>query len=309
MNLDQYGIETKPKALLSEYTSFRLGGPCRQMILCNDSDEFLAASEELQRAGESFMTIGAGSNLLVADSGIDANIIRFVSPEPEIEEEEDGIRVGAGTMLSDLCAHAIGGGCSNFGYCVGIPGTVGGAVAGNAGAFGRQIGDELISARVLDFDGRVKELDCDEMEFAYRDSILKHSRGILVSALFRLETGEADQIRKEAAEIMDFRRKRHPDWHSVPTAGSFFRNIEPSSAAERRQAAGWFLEEAGALEMRVGGAGVFERHANIIVKTAPECKTGDVIQLALQMQEAVDKRFGIMLKREVKIIGIDDEHI
>lgn len=303
---NRHGIESQAKALLSEHTSFRLGGPCRAMINCGTVEDFMAASEELQRAGESWLTIGAGSNLLVADSGIDANILRFVSPQPEIEEGQDGIRVGAGTMLSDLCAYAIEREYSNFTYCVGIPGTVGGAVAGNAGAFGRQIGDELIEARVLDFDGRVKTLDAEEMEFAYRDSILKHSQGILLSALFRAVPGQGDAIRKEAAETIAFRRKRHPDYHAVPTAGSFFRNIEPSSSAERRKAAGWFLEEVGALGMTVGGAGVFERHANIIVKKSPECKSSDVLQLAVQMQQAVQERFGIKLKREVKIIGIEE---
>jgi len=306
---DRHGIESQANALLSEYTTFRLGGPCRAMINCGCVADFLAASEELQQAGESWLTIGAGSNLVVADSGIDANIIRFVSPQAEIEEEQDGIRVGAGTLLSDLCAYAIERQYSNFTYCVGIPGTVGGAVAGNAGAFGRQIGDELIEARVLDFDGRVKILDAEEMEFAYRDSILKHSQGILLSALFRKLEGDGDAIRKEAAETIAFRRKRHPDYHAVPTAGSFFRNIEPSSAAERRKAAGWFLEEAGALDMQVGGAGVFERHANIIVKISPDCKSSDVVELALKMQEAVRERFGIKLRREVKIIGVEKPEI
>jgi UDP-N-acetylmuramate dehydrogenase len=311
MNLEllseEYGIEAKAQALLSDYTTFRLGGPCRAMIICQKAAELETLAAALREQGEGFIVIGEGSNLLVADRGIDALVVRFLSPEAEISAEEDGIRVGGGTLLSDLCTHAIGAHYANFTYCVGIPGTVGGALVGNAGAFGRQLGDELIEATVLDFDGRVKTLDADEMEFAYRDSVLKHSQAILLSALFAVEPGALDDIRAEAAEYMTIRKQRHPDYRAIPTAGSFFRNIEPSSAAERRQAAGWFLEQSGALDMSVGGAGVFERHANIIVKQSPECSSADVVQLAANMQAAVLDKFKIRLQREVTLLGDWDE--
>jgi len=254
-------------------------------------------------ACEVFLVIGEGSNLLVKDEGIDCFVLRYMNTEPEIELEGDCIRVGGGTLLSDLCEFTLARAYTNFVYCAGIPGTVGGAVAGNAGAFGRQLGDELIEAEVLDFDGRIKRLNAEEMEFAYRDSVLKHSEGILVSALFKIEKGVPEEIGRELKEIFSVRADRHPDYRRVPTAGSFFRNIEPSSAASRRQAAGWFLEQAGAGDMRVGGAAVFEKHANMIIKADPSCTAQDVFELARQMESAVREKFGFDLKREVRLIG------
>lgn len=301
---ERYGVEAIQSAAMRDYTTLKLGGPCRAMIFCGDSRSFADVARDLQAAGEPFLTVGAGSNLLVSDEGISEMVLRYVSRQPEISAVDDGIRVGAGTLLSDLCTYAIERDIENFTYCVGIPGTVGGAVAGNAGAFGRQIGDELISAEVLDYDGRIKTLVAPELEFAYRDSILKHSDGLLVDATFKTASGRSSDILEQAREFMRIRHERHPDYRAVPTAGSFFRNIEPSSAAERRRAAGWFLEQAGAYEMRFGGARVFEKHANIIIKDNPECRAADVLDLAAAMRAAVKQKFNIDLQREVKLVGV-----
>ena len=308
---EKYGVEAIQSAEMRDYTTLRLGGPCRAMIFCGDSQAFADVARDLQAAGEPFLTIGSGSNLLVSDQGITEMVLRYVSTQPEISAVEDGIRVGAGTLLSDLCTYAIERDIDNFTYCVGIPGTVGGAVAGNAGAFGRQIGDELLSAEVLDFDGKIKMLVAEELEFAYRDSILKHSDGLLLAATFKTTPGRSEEILHQAREFMQISRDRHPDYRAVPTAGSFFRNIEPSSAAERRQAAGWFLEQSGAYEMRFGGARVFEKHANIIINDSPDCSASDVLDLATAMHQAVKDKFGIDLQREVKVIGLwgDSEDI
>ena len=127
-------------------------------------------------------------------------------------------------------------------FCSGIPGTVGGAIAGNAGAFGRQIGDVVESLRLLEGNGRLREVGADELGFGYRSSILKETAGIVLDAVLKLKPEEIHIMEKERARIMDLRRSKHPDWQTMPCAGSIFRNIDPTSAAERRQAAGWSAE-------------------------------------------------------------------
>ena len=123
-----------------------------------------------------------------------------------------------------------------------------------------------------------------------------------MTAVLKLEAGDPAELGKQRDEILDLRRQKHPDWRKQPTAGSFFKNIEPTSSAERRQAAGWFLDQAGAKDMRVGGARVFEKHANIIV-AEDGCKARDVLELSRKMAESVKDKFGFDLVPEVRLIG------
>ena len=134
----------------------------------------------------------------------------------------------------------------------------------------------------------------ENLGFAYRHSRLQNERRNRGDRCSELETGDPVELGKQRDEILDLRRQKHPDWRKQPTAGSFFKNIEPTSAAERRQAAGWFLEQAGAKSMRVGGARVFEKHANIIV-TEGDCRAQDVLDLSRQMAAAVKAKFGFDL--------------
>ena len=135
-------------------------------------------------------------------------------------------------------------------------------------------------------------------------SVLRGGRDVVLAARFRLAK-DADPVLlgRERERILAWRRARHPDWRSVPCAGSFFRNVEPVSTAGRRQAAGWFLEQAGASSMRVGGAAVFPRHANILIKADPACTAQDVYDLSVRMAAAVRERFGLELVREVETVG------
>ena len=170
-------------------------------------------------------------------------------------------------------------------YTTGIPGTVGGAVVGNAGAWGKQVGDVLKSALILDDQGKTKTVGPDHFAFTYRHSRLKETNEIIVSATFTLTPGDPVKLAQERAEILKKRAEKHPA-HNQPCAGSFFRNIEPTSKAERRQASGWFLEEAGGKNLRVGGAYVFDKHANIIIK-GRNASAQDVHDLHLKMIDAV----------------------
>lgn len=285
-------------ACLRDFTTFRLGGPCRALHACRTADELCAALQSAPAA----LLIGGGSNLLVADDGVDAEVIRFASDTPDVRPVDGGLEVSGATMLDDLARIGVESGFEGLVCCSGIPGTVGGAIAGNAGAFGEQIGDVVASVTLADRCGQLRTVPAAALAFAYRRSNLSQQGGVVVAARLRLQVGDRAALAERRAEILALRAQKHPDWRITPTAGSFFKNIEPTSKAGRRQAAGWFLEQAGALALRVGGAHPFERHANIIVAD-PGTRAAEVVELARQMADAVRARFQLELEREVRLIG------
>jgi len=300
--LERAGIEVAPRAPLSELTTFRLGGPCRACWTCREPGQVALAVDELAGSGEPYVLIGGGSNLLVSDDGVDTWVIRYVSPVARIEREGLTLRVTAGTAVDALAQFCVEHELAGLEFLSGIPGTVGGAIAGNAGAFGRSVAEPLTRITLLDRGGRETAVPAADLGFAYRRSRLQESGEIVLSAIFHLKPGIRAELIAERERILARRRERHPDWRVTPTAGSFFRNVEPTSAAGARKAAGWFLERAGAQTLRVGGARVFEKHANIIV-AEPGCTARDVVLLSRQMAGVVARVFEIVLQPEVRFLG------
>ena len=295
-------LTIRENAALSEATTFRLGGPCPLFIDNPSADPLPALIKALNEKEMPFLVIGQGSNLVISDNGLDCAIIRFCSDTPDIKIDGNRITVSGDTLLENFARITVEQNLGDLSYCTGIPGTVGGGLAGNAGAFGRQIGDHLVSAEILDLDGDVQTVTRDELEFAYRHSKLKETGEIVLSAVFELPTEDPAILKAERERILEFRREHHPDWHATPCAGSVFRNVEASSAAERRKAAGYFLEEAGARTMKVGGARLYDKHANIIIG-GDGCTAQDVWQLSEQMKAAVQQKFDLELIREVRFLG------
>lgn len=295
-------MKTVFQALLKNYTTFQLGGPCRLLIECKTPGELAKAIIQLNKENLPFILIGGGSNLVISDSGLNLAVIRYASPEPLIERNGNEIIVSASTSLDDLALFCVQEGLAGLNYTTGIPGTVGGAVVGNAGAWGKQVGDVLKSAVILNEKGQSKEVDRAYFNFQYRHSNLKETNEIVSSVCFSLTEGNPASLAQERAEILKMRADKHPDLNKYPCAGSFFRNIEPTSKAERRQAAGWFLEQAGGKDLSSGGAQIFEKHANIIVK-GPNCTSQDVYDLHLKMIEIVKAKFNLELQREVRFVG------
>ena len=312
--LTAHGITVQPGLALAQCTTFQLGGPCPMVIHCQTPGQIQAAVRHLDQRGAPFLLLGGGSNVLVSDEGVSIPVIRYASPTPIIQREGEKITVSGSTNLDHLAAYAAENGLAGLSCANGIPGTVGGAIVGNAGAFGKQVSDHLHGVRLLSQDGVTGDLPAADLQFSYRQSRLKAAPGaangptreIVLTATFLLLDGDRAQLLQERQDILLERRAKHPDYTALPCAGSFFRNIEPSSKAERRQAAGWFLEQAGAKAMRENGATVFDRHANIIVKTGP-CSAADVYRLACRMQTAVREHFQIDLLREVLLVGRFDD--
>lgn len=296
-------ITVIPRAPLRAFTTFHLGGACRALVFCETAVQVGQAVECLAEADEPFLLIGGGSNLLVSDVGLDCVVIRFATQQFDVQCEGMDLIVGAGTPLDDVAHFAVRAGLDGLLFATGIPGTVGGAVAGNAGAFGEQMADRVLSLDLVGRDGRRREATRDDLDFSYRASSLQQTGDIVLAARLRLKRGDRPRLLSERRRILSLRREKHPDWRVLPTAGSFFKNIEPTSAAGRRQAAGWFLEQAGAKSMRVGGARVFEKHANIIVADPAGCRAADVRQLSQRMAAAVHEKFGLDLVPEVRLLG------
>ena len=290
-------------APMSRYTTFQLGGSCPALIDCSTASVLAEVAEVLAEAGIGFMVIGQGSNLLVSDGGIETIVLRYCAEgRPDVRLDGSRVRVSGNTLLDDLARLAIENGVGDVSFCSGIPGTVGGAIAGNAGAFGQQIGDVVESVRLMELDGSTREVASEELAFEYRSSALKQSGAVVLDAALKLKPCDRETMQKERERIMQLRRTKHPDWKTMPCAGSVFRNVEPTSAAERRQAAGWFLEQAGAKDFKVGGARLFEKHANIII-AEPDAKAMDVFRLSEQMIASVRQKFGFELVREIKLLG------
>jgi UDP-N-acetylmuramate dehydrogenase len=288
---------------LSNATTFRLGGPCPVFIDCPNVPSLLHAWPLLLRHGYAPRLIGGGSNLLISDAGLNEIVVRYVEHMPDFKREEHIVTVSAGTLLDDFVQQTAAWGLDGLVVCSGIPGTVGGAIAGNAGAFGQQLGDTLVDIRVIDRDGNVNIRMPDELGFSYRRSNLPDSGDVIVSARFALSPARITELQARREEILALRAAKHPNWRTIPTAGSFFKNIAPTSNADRRQAAGWYLEQAGAMTLRVGGARCFERHANIVI-VEPGGTANEVKTLTDRMAAAVKKKFGLVLEPEVKALGI-----
>ena len=290
------------KEWLTDFTTFRLGGACRELVTVADAKAVREILCGWNAAGIPWRVMGGGSNLLVADDGIPEAVLRISSELPDCRRETGCIAVSAGTALDALARFAAEEGLAGLGFASGIPGAVGGGVCGNAGAFGSQLGDVLDRVEVLTRKGEKTVLPRAALEFGYRCSSLQSSGDVVMRAWFRVVAGDQARLRAEREEILAARRAKHPDWRELPTAGSFFKNLPPETAGGRRRAAGKFLEEAGAKQMREGGAYVFEKHANIVI-AGPGAKALDVAKLTTLMAGAVKEKFGFALEPEVRFWG------
>ena len=296
-------ISILKNVFLSRYTTFQLGGPCRGLIHSQTPDQLQQAVLFSLKERVDFILIGGGSNIVVSDGGLNGYVLRYVSDAPLIGREGNDLIISGSTSLDALALFAAHDGLEGINYCSGIPGTVGGAVVGNAGAFGKQIGDVLTSAVLLKrATGEKFNVNGDYCQFTYRNSALKETQDIVLEIRLALKPTDSATLLTERESFLNTRREKHPNLETHPCAGSFFRNIEPTSKAEKRQAAGWFLEQAGAKSFSVGGAKIFDKHANIIVK-ADGCQAQDVFELSQKMAQAVKDKFGFELVREVRFVG------
>ena len=201
----------------------------------------------------------------------------------------------------DLVNFAADNSLQGLEFASGIWGSVGGAVFGNAGAYGGEIKDVLTEVLLVDKKGNMKTVSPEYCKFGYRESYLKETEEIVLSVKIRLQKGNKDELRARIDEILAIRASKHPVKQFC--AGSFFKNIEATSAATKNQAAAQYLEQAGAKNIAVGGAQVFERHANFIIKKSDTCVAQDVFDVSEKMRRVVLDAFNLSLSREVRLVG------
>ncbi|OGX05514.1 MAG: UDP-N-acetylenolpyruvoylglucosamine reductase [Omnitrophica WOR_2 bacterium GWA2_47_8] len=290
------------KAKLADFTTFRLGGACPKLISCETPEELEKVISQLKDETLPFILIGGGSNLVVSDQGLDCCVLRYVTDKPLLKREGNDVTVSGSTSLDALALFTIEQGLEGLQYTSGIPGTVGGAIVGNAGAFGKQVGDFLKSVILLSSKGERAKVGPENLGFSYRNSNLKERDAIVVSATFALKPGNKEKLLGERKDILNVRKEKHPDLSKEPCAGSFFRNIEPTSKAEKRQATGYFLEQAGGKDLKHGGAYIYSKHANIIIK-GKDCTSQDVLELSKKMAALAKEKFNLDLVREVRFVG------
>ncbi len=298
------GIEIKPNARLAEYTTFRVGGTCPAIIICRKPEQIIQAITALVNKGIEFIIIGGGSNILVSDKGIRQIVIQYLSSPSIIKKEGNELIISAGSILDDVCQFAAEKGLTGINFLSGIPGTIGGAIVGNAGAFGKQIGDAVKSVFVIDSSASCKTIYMDELKFGYRDSIFKKNNGlIIISVRLSLKAYDKKYLQEEREQILKLRMERHPDIKKTPCAGCFFKNIPTRNNESKKESAGKLIEKAGARKLDSGKAGLFEKHANIIINPDAKASAQEIFDLSEKIHGLVKEKFGIELIREVRLIG------
>ncbi len=282
---------------IAEHTSFRIGGPADYYVLPEDS-RTLASGIALCRQREiPFFILGNGTNLLVGDKGFRGVIFHLYKTMDSITcLEEDGVmyvRAGAGALLSKVGKVVAEKGYAGFEFATGIPGSVGGAIMMNAGAYDGEIGHFLEYAIVLDENGNEQKLTREEMDFGYRHSSVMDKGYVVPEECLKFEEGDRDAILQRVEELLAKRKKSQP--LDYPSAGSTFKR--PAGYF-----AGKLIQDAGLKGFAVGGAQVSEKHAGFVINTGG-ASAADVRELICQVQERVFKQFGVMLEPEVRMIG------
>lgn len=284
---------------MSRYTTFKIGGAADSFVAVKSEKELKEAVLYAKSKGIRIFIIGDGSNLLVNDAGYRGIIIRNSIKGVKINGSK--IVIKAGETLEKLVMTAKKSGLSGCEFAAGIPGTVGGAVYGNAGAYGRSMSDILVSAKIMDFNGNVKVVDREYFRFDYRWSALKESQEVVIEAVFQLEPKEIREIDNKIKEIIHEREGKHPPYPWM-CAGSYFKNLPPETEGGRKVAAGLILDKCGVKGMKHQGAKVYECHANFIMNGG-KAKCSDVIGLAKILKEMAKEKFNVTLEEEVMYLG------
>ena len=283
--------------VLAPFTSFGIGGAARYFFIAKDPTEIVRAVRAARKNDLKFFILGGGSNILFADEGYNGLLIKDECDKYFLED--DGISAQSGAVVDKMVDDAIGAGFSGIEYAAGIRGTIGGAVYGNAGAFGHAINEILQTAVLYTRDGEINIVDNNHFRFAYRKSSLSESGDVVLSVKLKLKHGDKSELAKIVAERRQFRLYHHPA--GLGSAGSVFKNLRSLEDPTNVTPAGKLLEESGVRGLRVGDAAVFEKHCNIVVNLG-KAKSQDVKTLVAMMTEAVRVKFGLDLHREILYI-------
>ena len=285
-------LELRMEEPMEKHTSFRIGGPAEVMAFPKTADELREILQVSKLLDCKPAILGAGTNILAPDEGCKGLVLCLKSCEEALEQLDDThIRVSAGVSMARAAVYAANLGLSGLEFAHGIPGSVGGGVYMNAGAYGGEICQVCTAVDVMDMDGNLQTLTCEEMEFSYRHSRLEETGGIVLGAVFALTPKPEEEIRAVMQDLTNRRRNAQP--LDLPSAGSAFKRPVGGYAAA-------MIDEAGLKGYRVGGAGVSEKHAGFVVNLG-SATARDVKALLQDVSDRVYARTGIRLEPEIRI--------
>ncbi len=291
---ENMGAEVIENAPMSKYTSFKCGGNASLLIIPDSIGGIKMIIDFCREKGVEPLVIGNGSNLLVTDGGINSVVIKIGSKLSKIELIDDTtICCEAGASMKSLCMFALENSLSGLEFAYGIPGTLGGAVYMNAGAYGGEMKDVLHACQHIDKDGEFGALEKDELDLSYRHSAYTDNGYTILSAVLKMKKGDKAEI-KEAMDL-NLRKRKEKQPLEFGSAGSTFKRPEGYFA-------GALIEQSGLKGYTVGGAQVSEKHAGFVINKNGATAT-DVITLIRDVQNKVYEKFGVKLETEVKIIG------
>ena len=278
---------------MSRHTTFRVGGEAECLIQIKEEEELIKLVPYLNQIGQKYFILGNGSNLLVGDKGYRGIVISLGSGMNKVQVDGNRICVQAGALLSQTAITAREAGLSGMEFAVGIPGSIGGGIVMNAGAYDGEMKQITESVKVMDTEGRILTLDNDTMEFGYRTSIIKNRPFIVLEVVLRLQTGEKEKIQQKMDELMAKRISKQP--LNFPSAGSTFKRPEGYFA-------GKLIMDAGMRGYSIGGARVSDKHCGFIVNTGT-ATAADIKEVIEEVQERVKERFRVTLEPEVVFLG------
>ena len=282
------GERTKLDEPLGRHTTFRIGGPAALFYEVETEAELVRVVELSRAVGVPFFILGGGSNVLFNDEGFRGIVIKMENGKWKMENGK--VMAEAGTPLARLVEEAVNHSFSGLEFCVGIPGTIGGAVVGNAGVKDKAIGELIEKIKVFNERGEIEYINQDDCQFKYRTSRFQKESGVILEVVLQLEKGEGKDIREEMLRFLETRK----DQPKEPSAGSIFKNPP-------RQSAGELIEQVGLKGEIVGQAQISEEHANWIVNLGG-ARCQDVLELLSLAKSKVEARFNIELEEEIQII-------
>ena len=285
---------TKEQELMSRHTTFKVGGPARYYLIPENTGEVRAAIDFADERELPYMVVGRGSNLLFSDREYHGVIIEIGEHFSDMSIHlNNTVVVKSGMTLTNMASRLARMGLAGFEFAGGIPGTVGGAIVMNAGAYGGEIKDTLVEVTVMNEKGELVKLDADELELSYRHSILQEKNWIVLSGTFTFESGSQDEIRAQIQEYNKRRREKQPLEYA--SAGSTFKRPEGYFA-------GKLIEDAGLKGYHIGGARVSDKHAGFVINTG-DATASEIHSLIEHVTRKVLEKSGVMLEPEVKMIG------
>ncbi len=288
-NLNKVLPGVRQNVSLGNYTTFKIGGKAKYFFMAKNKDGLISAILVAKKLKSPFFILGNGSNLLVSDKGFEGLVIKLQVTSCKLRGNM--IHAEAGVSLSQLLNIALKNNLSGLEWAVGIPGTLGGAIFGNAGAFGKSIGDNIKEVVAFDIkDKKIKILKNKECKFNYRESVFKKKNNLIIlSAKIELKKNNKKEIRNKIKEYLDYRKRHQP--LNFPSIGSIFKNPKGFSA-------GYLIEKCGLKGKKIGNVKISEKHANFIINLG-KGKATDVKKLINLAKKKVKEKFGISLKEEI----------